>query len=79
MDISGEENFEEDEVHEESTREAAKIPESTIKNALGEISAGSSIYSAFKKFSVPRSTLSDRNWDNRISKEGGTSENAIGE
>ena len=81
MNISDKEIFEEVEVHVQSTKEAAKrskLPESTIRNALDEIAAGSSIYAASKKFSVPRSTLSNRNRDNRISKEGGTSENAIG-
>ena len=43
MNISDEEIFEEVEVHVQSTKEAAKrtkLPESTIKNALDEISAG---------------------------------------
>ena len=45
MNISDEDLFEEVEVHVQSTKESAKrtkLPESTIRNALDEISAGSS-------------------------------------
>jgi hypothetical protein len=63
MDIINIDNNGDDKVHVQIAKEAAqkpKIPESTIKQALDEISAGSSIYAASKKFSVPRTTLFDR-------------------